>query len=343
MEEFLNQFFSQLHGGLLALVIVVSLAVLGKAADWLVDEAVALSERSGIPKAVIGATIVSLGTTTPEAAVSVLAAIQGSPALALGNAVGSIICNAGLILGLACVLAPLKLDRMIVNRHGWIQLGTAVALVVASFPWISPGALFSTGGSLSQITGFVFLAALAVYLGQSIWWAKRETGGLGAATPEADAREPALVAVARLLGALALVVVAARVLIPAVQEAATRVHVPEDIIAATLVAFGTSLPELVTAVAAARRGHGELAVGNVVGANVLNVLFVAGAAAAVTPAGLVAEGHFFSILFPAMLFALIVLQLGMVWSRDRLGRPFGFVLLGAYGVCMALSYLVTGR
>ena len=136
---------------------------------------------------------------------------------------------------------------------------------------------------------------------------------------------------------------AARVLIPAVQEAATRLHVPEDVIAATLVAFGTSLPELVTAVAAARRGHGELAVGNVVGANVLNVLFVAGAAAAVTPAGLAAEGHFFSVLYPAMLFILVVLQLGMVGSRDRLKRPFGFVLIAAYGACLALSYLVTGR
>ena len=214
MEEFLKQFFSPLHGGLLALVIVVSLGVLGKAADWLVDEAVSLSERSGIPKAVIGATIVSLGTTTPEAAVSVLAAIEGSPGLALGNAVGSIICNAGLILGLACVLAPLKLDRMIVSRLGWIQLGTAVVLVGASFPWASPGTLFSAGGRLSQITGFVFLAALAVYIGQSIRWAKGETGGPSADAPEADARGAVLITVARLLGALAVVVMSARVLIP---------------------------------------------------------------------------------------------------------------------------------
>ena len=343
MEEFLNQFFSQLHGGLLALVIVVSLAVLGKGADWLVEEAVALSERSGIPKAVIGATVVSLGTTTPEAAVSVFAALQGSPGLALGNAVGSIICNAGLILGLACMIAPLQLDGLIVNRLGWIQLGAAVALVVAGFPWASPRTLFSVGGNLSQTTGFVFLAALAYYLVQSILWAKREVDRPGAKAPEVEARESGLMALARLVGALALVVVSARVLIPAVQEAAARLHVPEDIIAATLVAFGTSLPELVTAVAAAWRGHGELAVGNVVGANVLNVLFVAGAAAAVTPAGLTAEGHFFSILYPIMLFILGVLQIGMVGSRYQLRRPFGFVLLVAYIACMTLSYVVTGR
>ena len=256
MEEFLNQSFSQLHGGLLALVIAVSLGMLAKAADWLVDEAVRLSERSGISKAVIGATVVSLGTTTPEAAVSVFAAMQGSPGLALGNAVGSIICNAGLILGLACVLAPLKLDRLIVNRLGWIQLGTAVVLVVAGFPWAFPRTLFSAGGSLSQVTEFVFLAALAVYLGQSIRWAKDEIGAPSADAPEAEARGAMLTTVARLLGALALVVASAQVLIPAVQEAATRLHIPEDIIAATLVAFGTSLPELVTAVAGARRARG---------------------------------------------------------------------------------------
>ena len=96
------------------------------------------------------ATVVSLGTTTPEAAVSVFAALQGSPGLALGNAVGSIICNAGLILGLACMLAPLQLDGLIVNRLGWIQLGAAVALVVAGFPWASPRTLFSAGEPIAD-------------------------------------------------------------------------------------------------------------------------------------------------------------------------------------------------
>ena len=134
MEEALEHFVQGLPTILLFVVIGVSLLVLGKAADWLVDEAVLLSERSGIPKTIIGATIVSLGTTAPEAAVSVFAAIQGQPGLALGNAVGSIICDTGLILGVACLIAPLKLDRTIVNRQGWIQLGAAVAMVAFCFP-----------------------------------------------------------------------------------------------------------------------------------------------------------------------------------------------------------------
>ena len=139
MEATLEHLFSEIHWGLLGLILVGSLLVLGKAADWLVNEAVVLSECLRIPKVVIGATIVSLGTTMPEAAVSVFAAFQGRPGLALGNAVGSIICDTGLILGLACIVAPLRLDRKIVNRQGWIQLTAALALVAGSVPWRSIG------------------------------------------------------------------------------------------------------------------------------------------------------------------------------------------------------------
>ena len=111
-------------------------------------------------------------------------------------------------------------------------------------------------------------------------------------------------------------------------------------IAATLVAFGTSLPELVTAVAAARKGHGEIAVGNVIGADILNVLFVAGASAAVTRGGLAADGHFFRVLFPMMLLLLIVFRIGVVFSRDRMKRGFGAILLAAYGIYLLVSYSV---
>ena len=338
MEEALVHFFQGLHSGLLGLVIAASLAVLAKAADWLVDEAVELSSRSGIPKVVIGATIVSLGTTAPEAAVSVFAAIQGQPGLALGNAVGSIICDTGLILGLASVIAPLKLDRKIVNRQGWIQLGAAAALVACSFPWSTPAQVFSSGGNLPRSVGVIFLGCLAVYMWQSIRWARQEPAANGMA--EEVEHHKLLFGLGKLVGAIALVVVAARVLIPAVSELAHRWDVPQSIIAATLVAFGTSLPELVTAVTAARRGHGELAVGNVVGADILNVLFVAGAAAAVTPGGLMAGGHFFLVLYPIMLLILLVFRVGIIFSGSLMKRPFGYILLLAYAVYTVVIYLV---
>ena len=341
MEEALHHLISNLHGSLMTLLIIASLLVLGKAADWLVDEAVALSGRSGIPTVVIGATIVSLGTTAPEAAVSVFAALQGSPGLALGNAVGSIICDTGLILGLACILAPLPLDRKIVNRQGWIQIGAAIALVMGCFPWNNANLVFIKGGHLPQFVGVVFLVTLVIYLWLSIYWAREEKQ-----TPserergESGKSDSITIVILKLTGSLALVVLSAQVLIPSVQEAAIRIEIPEGVIAATLVAFGTSLPELVTAITAARRNHGELAVGNVVGADILNVLFVAGASAATTPSGLQASGHFFLVLFPAMLFILLTFRIGVFVSGDSMRRPFGFVLLGAYGIYMVVSYLL---
>jgi len=339
MEHALEEFFSQVHWSLLAVVIVAGLAAVGKSADWLVEEAVALSRRSGIPTVVIGATIVSLGTTSPEAAVSVFAALQGSPGLALGNAVGSIICDTGLILGLACLINPLRLDRTIVNRQGWIQFGAGILLVLASFPWTAPEQTFTAGGNLPRWMGMLFLVGLAVYMWQSVRWARQEQH----ISPEVEAireRAPTAVVLLKLLGALALLVVSAQVLIPAVKEAALRMDVPESIIAATIVAFGTSLPELVTAVTAARKGHGELAIGNVVGADILNVLFVAGAAAAATPGGLDAGGHFFLVLFPVMMFVLSVFRIGIHFSGGWMKRPFGYALLAAYGVYLVASYLV---
>jgi len=338
MEAALEQFFAQIHWTLLLAIIAFSLGVLGKAADILVDQAVALSESLRIPPMVVGATIVSLGTTAPEAAVSVLAAVQGAPGLALGNAVGSVIADTGLILGLACLIAPLKLDPRIVQRQGWIQLGAGVLLVVLCWPWGASGAAFTVGGRLSQASGFLLVGLLVAYMYLSVRWA----GEHRHSQSEDDRQAPAaaLWTTLKLIAAVALVVSSAHFVIPGVAEAARRVLIPESVIAATLVAFGTSLPELVTAVTAARRRQGELAVGNVVGADILNVLFVAGTAAAVTPAGLQADGHFFSVLFPAMLFILVVFRIGIIASQDMLRRGFGFVLVGAYGLYLVASYFL---
>jgi cation:H+ antiporter len=188
------------------------------------------------------------------------------------------------------------------------------------------------------------LALLAAYMWLSIRWARGggASGVVDSAESAAAGGYTAAVAVKFLL-AVTTVIVSSAVLIPAVRETATRVGVPESIIAATLVAFGTSLPELVTAVTAVLKGHGDLAVGNVIGADILNVLFVAGASAAVTRGGLTAPAHFFSILFPAMLLILVVFRLGIYFSGDKLKRPFGAVLLGTYIVVTITSYGLYAR
>ena len=334
MEAWIHHIIQGLPLYALFAVIVVTLYTLGKGADWLVEEAVILSVRWGVPKVLIGATIVSLGTTTPEAAVSVLAAIKGNPDFALGNAVGSIICDTGLILGTAALIAPLPLNRRIVNRQGWLQLGAGVLLVVSC--------LFvgTEGRHLPQFMGFAFLVLLIVYLWQSIRWSRDvDQDAVTEEVESAEGNSNAFFVVLKLVFAIAVVVASSWILIPAAKETAIRLHVPQSIIAASIVALGTSLPEFVTAVTAARRGHGELAVGNVIGADILNVLFVAGVSAAVTRGGLVAASHFFFILFPTMLFILVVFRIGIFTSGDTLKRPFGIVLIAAYVAVMVVSYV----
>ena len=336
METLLRDVAATQSVGSLLIAIAFLLFILGTGADMMVSSAVGLSRQWGISEGVIGATIVSLGTTFPECAVSVAAAIQGEPDIALGNAVGSIICDTGLILGLANCISPLPLERHVVGRQGWIQLGAGVLLVLACFPFATPAAAFRNGGHLPQSMGFVFLFLLALYVGYSIRWARQESPVDAVAAPVGH------VSTSRTLMRLAcgavMVVVSSKLLIVVVRETALRLSIPESLIGATLVAFGTSLPELVTAVTAVRKGHGALAVGNVIGADILNVLFVAGAAAAVIPNGIAASAHFFRLLFPAMMIVLVVFRVGVLTSPKRLSRPFGIILLAVYTAVTVVTY-----
>jgi len=341
MDELLKPIFEPWPLWALGLVIVGCFVVLGWGADWLVREAVALSERSGIPKVVIGATVVSLGTTAPEVAVSVMAAFKGKPELAMGNAVGSIICDTGLVLGLSCLVRPLHLPRKIVNRQGWMQFGAGLLLILVSWPWSDPMSLFHGGGGhFAHEWGFVFLALLAGYLWLSVRWAKR-TGDPNLEELDGDVEAPLILIVGKLLFAVALVVISSDVLILAVTIAAERLGIPTAIIAGTVVAFGTSTPELVTGITAARRGHGDLAIGNVVGADILNVLFVVGASAAVTPAGLTVAPVFFTWMFPFMMGVLLMFRVGIFISGEVLHRGVGAVLLGLYVVYLATVVIGT--
>ena len=326
MEEVLASFIHGQAVVVLFIIIAATLYVLGKGADILVDEAVSLSVRWGIPKLLIGATIVSLGTTLPEASVSVLAALQGNPDLALGNAVGSIICDTGLIIGIAALISPLVLDRRIVNRQGWIQFGAGLLLAAAGL----------IAGNISQIFGFILIALLVIYMVISIKWSKNGTVD-EVSTETADA-SPVLIVLLKLALGAALIIISSKVLIPTVEETAKRIGIPDSIIAATLVAFGTSLPELVTAISAARRGHGDLAIGNVIGADILNVLFVVGAAASVTPEGLHVPVYFFKLQFPVMIGILLVFRLITLFSKTHVKRWHGLLLLALYVAYTVISY-----
>jgi cation:H+ antiporter len=323
---------------ILFVIISVLIYILGKGADIMVDEAVKLSSRLGISKVLIGVTIVSVGTTVPEASISVLAAFQGRPEIALGNAVGSIICDTGLILGLVTLFSPISLNNKIIYRQEWFQLGSGILLVLACIPYFSQESIFETGGILPQYMGIYFLVLLAIYLYGSLRFMKKDdnTGDLDY---DEISNDSILYIGGKVFFGAGLVVISSHFLIPAVQESALRLSISEGIISATLVAFGTSLPELVTAITAVRKGCGELALGNIIGANILNVLFVAGAAASVTSSGLEAPVHFFKILFPAMIGSLIIFRLGIHYSGKKFKRGFSVALLSTYILVTLSSYV----
>lgn len=332
MDELILHYLSSFSTIILFLIVAITLYTLSKGADTLVDEAVHLSVHWGIPKVVIGATIVSLGTTLPEATVSVLAAINGNPDLALGNAIGSIIVDTGLILGLAAIIGRLPVDQMTINKQGKVQYLSGILLAVVCLPFFSNG----VSGNISQWMGIVFLCLLAVYLYVSMKWAKSTDA------EEYELEEgsrPVFLQIIRLIWGIALVILSSKVLIPAVEISAVRVGIPQSIIAATLVAFGTSLPELITAITAVRKGHGELAVGNIIGADILNVLFVVGSAAAVTKGGLDVPVNFYKLQIPTMLIVLFLFRYFAKNSDDVISKKEGIFLVGFYAVYLVLNYV----
>lgn len=316
-------------------IIALCILLLSKGADWMIDGVVDLAERTGMPRIVIGATIISLGTTMPEMFVSVMAVQMGNPGLALGNGVGSIIADTGLIFGLTCILATVPVNRFILNRTGWVQVGVATLLVV-----ISVFLLLTASGEpvIGRTIGVFFLALLVCYLYVTYRWAK--DGGQSAMEGEQvrnSQPRDAWICWVMIVGGLSLVILSARILVPSASEIALRMGVPDDVIAVTLVAFGTSLPELMTAIAAIRKGHPEITVGNVVGADVLNCLFVIGAAA--TAGDLAISPNFFYFHYPAMLIILWSFRAFINMNKDGCFKRWqGWWLLSIYSFYVIFQY-----
>lgn len=326
-----DSFFSTLTSIWLLVISAAAIAHLALGADWVVDHAAKLAYALGIPKIIVGATIVSLGTTAPEAAVSVLAAWGGNSGLALGNSVGSVICDTALIFGFCCLLTKIPVNRYVLNRQGWLQLISSLLLyLVCLLAWF----FNKENPTIPQWIGGLFLILLSLYLFISVQWAKKY--------PEKDKNKPTfttqevVISIGLLFIGLAIVLLASRFLIGSVTELAVRWEVPDAVIAATLVAFGTSLPELVTALTSIRKGHTDLLVGNIVGADILNILFVTGAAAVVAP--LPIPNVFFSIHLPIMMVTLILFRIFISISRDTFQRWMGAPLLLIYIFYVVYQY-----
>jgi cation:H+ antiporter len=345
-----QQWFTGLPQWALLLLGALTLAVLIKGADLLVDGASGLAYRLGISKVIVGATVVSLGTTSPECGVSVMAAWSGHPGLALGNAIGSIIADTGLIFGLGCLLTSLPADRFVLTRQGWVQFGSAALLSVLCYgAWLQAGA----GASLGRGVGLLLLGLLGLYLYVSVGWSRRHRHGEPFQIDDTiDTRRKARPSAARLftlcLAGLVLVLLASRALILSVTELAeVHWHVPQVVIAATLVALGTSLPELVIGLTSIMKGHREILVGNVIGADILNVLFVIGASAVAAPLSIADPAArqpliLLVVHLPVMMAVLLLFRL-FIHTACRTGhfrRWQGVPLVLIYAGYVVVQYLI---
>jgi cation:H+ antiporter len=343
MEHLIPQaWFDPLPAGMLLVFVAVAISGLIKGADWLVEGAAGLACRLGIPKVIVGATVVSLGTTSPEAAVSVMAAWGGQSGLALGNAVGSIIADTGLIFGLGCLLAVLPADRFVLTRQGWVQVGAGLLLAATCY-----GAFACRGdaAALGRPVGLLLLVLLAAYMVISVRWSRQHPLN---ETPSAAGghRVPALLGL--IVVGLALVILASRILICSVSVLALRWGVPQVVIAATLVAMGTSLPELVVGLTSISKGHRDLLVGNVIGADILNVLFVIGASATAAQLPIVESGAsaariFLYLHLPTMILILLLFRVFIFASRGRgeFRRWYGAPLVAIYVIYVIAQFALS--
>ena len=307
---------------LFSVAIVVGLALLVWSADRFVDGAAATAKHLGMPSLLIGILVVGFGTSAPEMVVSAIAALDGKPSLALGNAIGSNITNIALILGVTALIAPIIVHSQIVRK----ELPLLIIITLLS------GALLYDG-SLGYLEGILLLVGFFAIIGWSVYAAFKTKGdSLGSDMDEELIPLMSLKAgIFWLIVGMLLLVLSSRILVYGAVGVAESFGVSDLIIGLTIVALGTSLPELASSVVAAKKGEHDIAIGNIVGSNMFNILAVIGIAAVIHPMtdiGAEVLNRDWSVMF-ALTIALFIMAYG-IKKRGRIGRPEGAVLLLSY-------------
>jgi cation:H+ antiporter len=330
-----------------ALLLILGLAILLVGADILVRGVSSLARAMGVSPLVIGLTVVAFGTSTPELVLSTLAAFRGETGLTFGNIVGANTVNIGLVLAVAAIVRPFEVEISMITREiPMMILGVAAMFVLSMDGWLG-GSGFGTGDTLSRGDGLMLLLLFGVFLYYTIADALRRRGKHGAAGLAADPfveevrdskvlrrRDLALwIDLLMLFGGLIAVAIGARIAVGAAVALAELIDVPQHIIALTIVAWGTTLPELATGVLAARRGQGDIAIGNVVGSVIYNLLCVGGLVAAINPIPLPPGGHLDLLMMAALALAMLPLS---IRGPRRITRAEGVALLFSY-----LAYTAT--
>ncbi len=312
----------------------VGLILLIKGGDWFVDGSVRISHRLRVPEILIGATVVSIGTTLPEVMVSATSAISGHGQIAYGNAIGSIICNTSLIAAVTIAIKPSDTDRKALKLPVIFFFCAAVFYVATAYIF----------GFFSRLSGIILLAVFLVYMILSVRSA-RQTVISDTESENAEVKGSILLDVFWLIIGAALIAVGADLLVDNGTVIAKSLGVPESVIGLTIVALGTSLPELVTAITALTKGHGALSLGNVIGANLFNLVLVSGLSTTLSPFAVPIEKTIsgipasFIIDIPVMLGVMLILTLPAL-IKGKLYRSQGILLLLIYAAFCIFQFAV---
>ena len=315
------------------LLFAVGLVLLIKGGDWFVDGATDIAEHFHVPELIIGATVVSLGTTLPEVMVSATSAISGHGEIAYGNAIGSIICNTALIAAITVAIRPAPVEpKNLVLPVGFFFTAAVFYSLIAYVT-----------GYFSRPIGFVLLSILALYLVFTIRQGLKNPSP--AAKEEQKQKRSLIMSVLMLVVGAVLIALGARLLVDNGTLIAQSLGVPESVIALTFVALGTSLPELVTAITSLMKGHGSLSLGNVIGANILNLVLVSGVATVLRPFNIPQSNTLFGINaslvldIPLMLFVMAFLTIPALLTK-KLHRSQGIILLCIYAAFCVIQFVM---
>ena len=312
------------------LLFIVGLLFLIKGGDWFVDGASALARRFHLPELLIGATVVSIGTTLPEVMVSTMSALSGHGEIAYGNAIGSVICNAALIAAITIAVRPGKVDPKTLKMPVLFFFAAAAIYCVAAYGF----------GKFTRPMGFIMLAMFVAYIAANIHQMKN-------APAEDHEEEEETMPLPRMLMLLVLgavlIAMGANLLVDNGTLIAQALGVPESVIALTFVALGTSLPELVTAITSLIKGHSDLSLGNVVGANVFNLVLVSGVSVALAPFTVPQSATIFGmnsslVLEIPVMIAVMVLLTVPALVKGKLSRVQGVALLVIYAVFCGIQF-----
>ena len=307
--------------GFVILLFVVGLVLIIKGGDWFVDSAVFIANLTGIPKFIIGATIVSVATTLPELTVSVTGVINGELDLAVGNAVGSVTANIGLIMGISLVCMPAVIKR----SQFWIKgtLMSAAALLL----WV-----LCKDGTLHMLPSFVLFVLLAVYVWDNIRDAKNDVGS--DEREVVDKKDLPKQIVMFIIG-IAAIVVGSKLLIEYGSEIALLLGVPSAIIGVTMVAIGTSLPELITTLTAIRKKESSMSIGNIVGANIIDLAMILPICSVVSDGKLTIAEQSYALDMP-ICFAMTLIAVLPPLIKGKLYRWQGILMLALYTVYVVI-------